>query len=826
MTHITVCRYPPTIVACVCIHLACNWSKYEIPVSAHGKAWFSYVDNEAKLDQIQTLTREFLAIFEKCPSKLKKKIFQSHNDTKAQEDLRRKENTQNDQYRIDFGDGQSSLVSMQTQHNLSIQPGNPLAGGAPPKNPSGSSSGPASGSSSSSSSSASASNSSSKYYHPKAQPKPDPRGPPTSVSGQAGAKQQHHGSHSQMKGQPGHSRPSSGSKHGQEKVGRPESGHARSQSHGASHQPGEEQRQNRREFKPASHSGMYPVSSRSMSSSSLPPPYPGHGQHVSKPQHPPAHHQKPPHIPNMGAGLSSMPRSIFDLSPDKSARPEKPPPPVGPIQEPMSGFHEQLMPSQPSFSHGHQAPPPTYNSSLPSYPSASHSLPPYPKPGEPPFQPPKTISPIRDNPTLAINRQKPMESGEIDTPTPTHIANMFNFNSKQNYPSQQSLVQSKPKDDRSLHSILGFSQPSTDNVKHQDQSRSQSKLEKVLFDDFDDVPMSSVSNLPLPSAPTITTGQHGKKNDSVSGLTDLFGEDSDSSSFLSTLTQSQSTTSHSASFSGSLQALAEPPKNDNSLLGMKTESSQVRRDETEKRRSSDKISSLAEKKSRSSAGKSGLFSPSPPHDSKHDIQIPSLISPMKQEHDQMKRNRTTSSSSNNDAIVNVQKLENLAPEFQAFKGISGVASIVVGADGLPSPGKVKKDFASPLKEKKSGGEEKRRSTSGHTKDRQGATDGAQKSPEEKSKEKGLDDKKDHKKKKDKKDKKDKKEKKHKKEKKRDDESKEMKDEVSDLYVMKYFAIIMISFLGAEAQEGEEEVQRQGQGEGEEAEGPACCSDGS
>ena len=347
-----------------------------------------------------------------------------------------------------------------------------------------------------------------------------------------------------------------------------------------------------------------------------------------------------------------------------------------------------------------------------------------------------------------------------------------------------------------------------------------------MFDDFDDVPMSSVSNLPLPSAPTITTGQHGKKNDSVSGLTDLFGEDSDSSSFLSTLTQSQSTTSHSASFSGSLQALAEPPKNDNSLLGMKTESSQVRRDETEKRRSSDKIGSLAEKKSRSSAGKSGLFSPSPPHDSKHDIQIPSLISPMKQEHDQMKRNRTTSSSSNNDAIVNVQKLENLAPEFQAFKGISGVASIVVGADGLPSPGKVKKDFASPLKEKKSGGEEKRRSTSGHTKDRQGATDGAQKSPEEKSKEKGLDDKKDHKKKKDKKDKKDKKEKKHKKEKKRDDESKEMKDEVSDLYVSKYFAIIMISFLGAEAQEGEEEVQRQGQGEGEEAEGPACCSDGS
>jgi len=30
----TMClRYPPTIVACVCIHLACKWSKYEIPLS-------------------------------------------------------------------------------------------------------------------------------------------------------------------------------------------------------------------------------------------------------------------------------------------------------------------------------------------------------------------------------------------------------------------------------------------------------------------------------------------------------------------------------------------------------------------------------------------------------------------------------------------------------------------------------------------------------------------------------------------------------------------------------------------------------------------------
>merc|ERR1711997_788848 len=323
---------------------------------------------------------------------------------------------------------------------------------------------------------------------------------------------------------------------------------------------------------------------------------------------------------------------------------------------------------------------------------------------------------------------------------------------------------------RSLQSLLGFSQPAVDPVKHPDQSRSQSKLEKVLFDDFDDVPMSSVANMSLPSAPTISTVQHVKKSDSVSGLSDLFGEDSDSSSFLSSLPQSHTSTSQSASFSGSLQGL--DIKTENSLLGIKTESPGLRREESDKRRSSDKGGSTAEKKAR--PGKSGLFSPSPPHDSKHDLQFPSLISPLKQEQDQ-KRNRTTSSSSNNDAIVNVQKLENLAPEFQAFKGLAGNASIVVGPDGLPSPGKVKKEsFKSPVKEKKAVAEDKRRISSGHSKERQAITEAAQKSPEDKSKEKGLE--KDHKKKKDKKDKKDKKEKKHKKDKKRDDESKELKDE--------------------------------------------------
>merc|ERR1712012_361684 len=55
----TMClRYPPTIVACVCIHLACKWSKYGIPISGEGKAWYTYVDPNANLDQIERQTKK------------------------------------------------------------------------------------------------------------------------------------------------------------------------------------------------------------------------------------------------------------------------------------------------------------------------------------------------------------------------------------------------------------------------------------------------------------------------------------------------------------------------------------------------------------------------------------------------------------------------------------------------------------------------------------------------------------------------------------------------------------------------------------------------
>ncbi|XP_034951849.1 cyclin-T isoform X2 [Chelonus insularis] len=71
----TMClQYKPTVVACFCIHLACKWSNWEIPQSNEGKSWFWYVDHTVTAELLQQLTAEFLHIFDKCPSRLKKKI--------------------------------------------------------------------------------------------------------------------------------------------------------------------------------------------------------------------------------------------------------------------------------------------------------------------------------------------------------------------------------------------------------------------------------------------------------------------------------------------------------------------------------------------------------------------------------------------------------------------------------------------------------------------------------------------------------------------------------------------------------------------------------
>ncbi|KFV14830.1 Cyclin-T1, partial [Tauraco erythrolophus] len=65
-------RYTPPVVACVCIHLACKWSNWEIPVSTDGKHWWEYVDGTVTLELLDELTHEFLQILEKTPNRLKR----------------------------------------------------------------------------------------------------------------------------------------------------------------------------------------------------------------------------------------------------------------------------------------------------------------------------------------------------------------------------------------------------------------------------------------------------------------------------------------------------------------------------------------------------------------------------------------------------------------------------------------------------------------------------------------------------------------------------------------------------------------------------------
>uniref|UniRef100_A0A3Q3DZ43 Cyclin T2b n=1 Tax=Hippocampus comes TaxID=109280 RepID=A0A3Q3DZ43_HIPCM len=65
-------QYRPTVVACVCIHLACKWSNWEIPVSTDGKHWWEYVDRTVTLQLLDELTHEFLQILERTPSRLKR----------------------------------------------------------------------------------------------------------------------------------------------------------------------------------------------------------------------------------------------------------------------------------------------------------------------------------------------------------------------------------------------------------------------------------------------------------------------------------------------------------------------------------------------------------------------------------------------------------------------------------------------------------------------------------------------------------------------------------------------------------------------------------
>lgn len=71
----TMClQYKPTIVACVCIHLACKWSNYMIQPCTEGHDWFYYVDRSITLRLLEELTQDFITVLETSPHRFKKKV--------------------------------------------------------------------------------------------------------------------------------------------------------------------------------------------------------------------------------------------------------------------------------------------------------------------------------------------------------------------------------------------------------------------------------------------------------------------------------------------------------------------------------------------------------------------------------------------------------------------------------------------------------------------------------------------------------------------------------------------------------------------------------
>ncbi|XP_053685146.1 cyclin-T2-like [Sabethes cyaneus] len=87
----TMClQYKPTVVACFCIHLACKWSRWEIPQSNEGRHWFHYVDKSVTPDLLKQLTDEFLHIFDRCPTRLKSKMKSIRADQAQSDDTSRR----------------------------------------------------------------------------------------------------------------------------------------------------------------------------------------------------------------------------------------------------------------------------------------------------------------------------------------------------------------------------------------------------------------------------------------------------------------------------------------------------------------------------------------------------------------------------------------------------------------------------------------------------------------------------------------------------------------------------------------------------------------
>lgn len=73
--HLTVfcIQYKPTVVACVCIYVACLWAHYVIP-ETESKNWYEFIDNTVTKNMLEELSSYFIKILDSCPTRLKKRL--------------------------------------------------------------------------------------------------------------------------------------------------------------------------------------------------------------------------------------------------------------------------------------------------------------------------------------------------------------------------------------------------------------------------------------------------------------------------------------------------------------------------------------------------------------------------------------------------------------------------------------------------------------------------------------------------------------------------------------------------------------------------------
>jgi len=165
-------KYPPDLIACFCIHLAAAWLKIEIPSPAAAttpsngsdntvtentpnKRWFHLVNESFTERQLGELADEFLAIYEKCPDKIKRKLvyqnerqLQSSSNDSASSSQHHSSTTNPPSRPTDLADSvvpQGAINRDKIEHrqnqpplpqNRSTQPPLPLSSGAIKREPS------------------------------------------------------------------------------------------------------------------------------------------------------------------------------------------------------------------------------------------------------------------------------------------------------------------------------------------------------------------------------------------------------------------------------------------------------------------------------------------------------------------------------------------------------------------------------------------------------------------------------------------------------------------------------------------------------------------